>query len=693
MIRRFTSFLLFACLLSVTLHAQELELKAYGVTPRYVNDATIYKSRATGLTNVGVGTLNYIEAKMTGAEFASPAWSLTRFPSGSKATVGVDVDNKDASTIITSFRPDKPGTYEITFTDGAYSKSITFNAANFVGYTNTVIGGTDTKLNCQVCHSDKVDEWKGTGHATIFERAMNGTLSSHYSESCVECHTTGYDEDSLAVNNGFDDFDFEFPATLEAGKYDELVTEYPDAMLRANIQCEDCHGPASGHLGNTQDSRMEASFAEEVCASCHDEGTHHIFPEEWLASGHAVATDHAAGPGRESCVRCHTGKGFAQYTDGVSTSDPYFDPSYVAITCAACHDPHDATNAHQLRSLETELTSTDGSTTIKVDESNAGMGAMCINCHQSRAQAVPALAGSINSRFGPHHGPQGDILFSNNLLELGGVTLAQSNHLGATGDACVTCHMFTGNSVTGSTINQLGGHSFSMYNYKKDANGDFLLDADGNRIKDQDNMAACAQCHGNTFGTTFKDVKFFMNGTGDFDGDGVASGLQNEVEGMINKIMDKIEATEGSTTPSSSWTQEDLSAYWNAETVISDASYGIHNPKYIVTGLLGAMKSIGIVTAVNDEVESIPTEYTLYQNFPNPFNPTTNIRFSLPQSSNVKVVIYDAIGKQVQTLVNNELNAGIHTISWNAEGLASGIYLCRIEAGNFVQVNKMLLLK
>jgi hypothetical protein len=279
------------------------------------------------------------------------------------------------------------------------------------------------------------------------------------------------------------------------------------------------------------------------------------------------------------------------------------------------------------------------------------------------------------------------------MLELGGVKLATSGHLGATGDACVKCHMFSGNAVTGSTVNQWGGHSFSMYNFKKDANDNFVLDADGNRIPDQDNMAACAQCHGYTFGTSFEDVKFFMNGTGDFDGNGVTEGLQVEVQGMITKIKDKVTANEGTGTPSSSWTKEDLSAYWNAQTAQEDKSMGIHNPKYIVTALLGAMKSLGIVTAVNDEVETIPNEYTLYQNYPNPFNPTTNIRFSLPQSGNVKVVIYDAIGKQVETLVNNELNAGTHTISWNASGLASGIYLCRIEAGSFVQVNKMLLLK
>ena len=104
------------------------------------------------------------------------------------------------------------------------------------------------------------------------------------------------------------------------------------------------------------------------------------------------------------------------------------------------------------------------------------------------------------------------------------------------------------------------------------------------------------------------------------------------------------------------------------------------------------MASLGIKTAVENE-EAVPTTYTLYQNYPNPFNPTTNIKFSLPTSGQVRLTIYDAVGREVATLVNNELSAGSHNIEWRAQGMASGIYLYRIVAGNFVKVNKMLLVK
>ena len=68
------------------------------------------------------------------------------------------------------------------------------------------------------------------------------------------CHTVGYDPD--AANDGFDDFGFVFPDTLFAGVYDQTMAYYPDAMDRANIQCESCHGPGSDHLGLTSDSKI-----------------------------------------------------------------------------------------------------------------------------------------------------------------------------------------------------------------------------------------------------------------------------------------------------------------------------------------------------------------------------------------------------------------------------------------------------
>jgi hypothetical protein len=92
-------------------------------------------------------------------------------------------------------------------------------------------------------------------------------------------------------------------------------------------------------------------------------------------------------------------------------------------------------------------------------------------------------------------------------------------------------------------------------------------------------------------------------------------------------------------------------------------------------------------------------EYKLQDNYPNPFNPSTTIKYELPQESNVKVSIYSILGEELTQLVNTQQSAGYYNVTWNAHNLSSGIYLVRISANsingnsNFVDVKKMLLIK
>ena len=93
-----------------------------------------------------------------------------------------------------------------------------------------------------------------------------------------------------------------------------------------------------------------------------------------------------------------------------------------------------------------------------------------------------------------------------------------------------------------------------------------------------------------------------------------------------------------------------------------------------------------------------PASYNLFQNYPNPFNPSTVISYSIPKSSNVTLKIYDVLGREVKTLVSTEQVNGLHSIQWNGDNnygsrVSSGIYLYRIEAGDFIQTKKMLLIK
>jgi hypothetical protein len=96
-------------------------------------------------------------------------------------------------------------------------------------------------------------------------------------------------------------------------------------------------------------------------------------------------------------------------------------------------------------------------------------------------------------------------------------------------------------------------------------------------------------------------------------------------------------------------------------------------------------------------VGSNPTEYGL-DNYPNPFNPTTKISYSLPVAGPVKIVIYNTLGQQVRVLVNQEQEAGQYNVEWNSrnehnQSLSSGVYILRMEAADFVKDKKLLLLK
>ena len=92
--------------------------------------------------------------------------------------------------------------------------------------------------------------------------------------------------------------------------------------------------------------------------------------------------------------------------------------------------------------------------------------------------------------------------------------------------------------------------------------------------------------------------------------------------------------------------------------------------------------------------ELIPAEYALEQNYPNPFNPSTVIEFSLPEDvSNVKLSIYNALGEKVAELVNTTLVAGKYSYQWNAQNVATGMYIYELRTDKFVSVKKMLLLK
>jgi hypothetical protein len=99
------------------------------------------------------------------------------------------------------------------------------------------------------------------------------------------------------------------------------------------------------------------------------------------------------------------------------------------------------------------------------------------------------------------------------------------------------------------------------------------------------------------------------------------------------------------------------------------------------------------ITGVTEPLESVPMNFVLHNNYPNPFDLTTTIDITLHQASQVKIVVCDLLDNEIATLVNALLEPGVHSVQWNAINSASGIYIYKLITSNSVQARKMLLIK
>ena len=96
---------------------------------------------------------------------------------------------------------------------------------------------------------------------------------------------------------------------------------------------------------------------------------------------------------------------------------------------------------------------------------------------------------------------------------------------------------------------------------------------------------------------------------------------------------------------------------------------------------------------INIISKKLPNNFKLSQNYPNPFNPNTKIQFAIPQNGIVSLKVYDILGREVKTLVNQSLKAGTYEINWDAATYSSGIYFYRLESENYYEAKKMILIK
>jgi hypothetical protein len=533
----------------------------------------------------------------------------------------------------TFFRPDFVGQYTVLAT----ITTTGVNGTNAIGPVTTNIATTITAstyygLNsCAACHSGGVlnapsiyPTYTNTPHASFFTRAIDGLVSSHYSKSCIQCHTVGYDTNSFAVNGGFDDlatlYGWTFPSVLTNGNWANMPVEMQNL---ANIQCENCHGPGSQHpyakgiTGNT--NYISVSYGAGVCEQCHDSLTGHFKGAEWNSSLHASSARET----KPECVRCHTGPGFIGWATagGMSAQNAYPNniisanafstnilttapnTTYEAITCQACHNPHDASNPHELR-MGYNITLSDGTMVT-----NAGSGGFCMECHNSRNGSVTNMlakyplsqtnwAGGIS--FGTHDSPQGDMLEGVNAVTYGQV-IPSAPHANVVSNTCAGCHMqpvaatVVVNGVTNANpaFTKAGGHTFKMS----------YTNSSGAKVPVAD---VCIQCHGT--------VTNFDIPAPDYVGYGYSQGIQTQVQILLNQLSMLLPPTTYQANPANyvadglvktaatfrtvptNWPTKFLNAVYNFEFVANDASLGVHNGPFAV-GLLKA--SIANLTGIS----------------------------------------------------------------------------------------------
>jgi hypothetical protein len=126
--------------------------------------------------------------------------------------------------------------------------------------------------------------------------------------------------------------------------------------------------------------------------------------------------------------------------------------------------------------------------------------------------------------------------------------------------------------------------------------------------------------------------------------------------------------------------------------MVSDQEYTVLCP--LAQDKIWLLKFSEIITDVKARPgREITQSYNLHQNYPNPFNPSTTIEFDLPKTSEVTLKVYNIVGEEVATLLSASLPSGPHSVEWDAGELATGAYLYRLQAGEYVQTRKMMLMK
>lgn len=574
----------------------------------------------TGVMNVPTG----IPVVFHGKTQAAYDWAMT-LPAGSAASL------MDSTGQNPEFVPDVAGKYEVAVTDEDSAETVRLTV--YAGTWRGIIVGQDADGNpvadeaCTVCHNgdfvgDQFTPWAKTGHAEIFSSQID--TSTHYSSSCFACHTVGYDPE--VANGGIDEAS-DYQAFLDAGllnnpgdNWTTILEQFPETAKRANIQCENCHGPQDSSA-HSRGQAFRGSLSSDMCASCHGEPLRHGRYQQWQLSAHANY-DLAIEEGQNgTCSKCHTGNGFLAWLpvlagevagDPNDSVDVTWTPEQThPQTCQTCHDPHaigdvsgDVSNATVRISGDTpELLA--GFTATDV-----GRGAICMTCHNTRrGLRNDSTWNGTDMERAPHLGAQSDVLMGQNayFVQVG----ARSYH-SLLDDTCATCHMETTPPPDDISYNQGGtNHTFYARNdicsechsvvTAEDVQGPFemKLEALKEQIEDEIFALITAQtAAGNSIdlGGDATITSASQVAAVEFEETHGRQGMavtftDSTVVGPIAMNSVKVVSAGGDAVNFYSVADESLpKAGWNYNLLHSDGSRGVHNPAW-TTAVLESSKS------------------------------------------------------------------------------------------------------
>ena len=334
---------------------------------------------------------------------------------------------------------------------------------------------------------------------------------------------------------------------------------------------------------------------EAACGKCHS-SSNPEYPllgarEGYNNSGHYLGfelhTKNAYYANGNGCQLCHTNEGFIEYvTTGTVDSESFVaNPSQPG--CFTCHDSH-TTGDFSVRAVPAVILANE-------EEVNLGAGNLCATCHRARSSAediVKALpADKIPSYWGPHHGPEADILTGNSAYEFPGKVYTNSLHTTVIKDTCITCHMALPQGRY-SLSSAVGGHSFFVTG---EVHG-----------TEKNNPAACIDCHKEIkqlSGTEYFDYKVM-----DYDTDGEVEVIQMEIEGLLEHlvngkgtgVLQKLDPPIYNKDGSYNWIRgndsqrpiEEVAALYNYKLILEDRSLGIHNTNYTIQVLYDTIEAL-----------------------------------------------------------------------------------------------------